>query len=231
MAGAALFLLVELMERSRQVELGPDQLDDGREALPDFLAPLRHQPRRLRTGDLIGRAIPAALATGRGLHGLRHPHRGGPATAVRLYRQAGHALGVEEVGSVSGWLLFAGLIGAGLLAVTALVRVGMRHFWITDNRPAPRLRVAEALPIALLLGAAIGMVVMAEPVLGYTRAAAEALHDPVRYIDAVMGARVRSPGAGSRTVLFKNGCLRPGCRWGCSAAGCCSTAACPSGRC
>ena len=104
---------------------------------------------------------------------------------------------LREVDTAAGWLLFAGLIGAGLLAVTGLMRVGMRHFWVSDKRAAPRLRVAETLPIALLLGAACAMVLMAEPVLDYTRAAAEALHDPVRYIDAVMGARIRPPGAGS----------------------------------
>ena len=197
LAGAALFLLVELMERSRQVELGPDQLDDGREALPDFLAPLPGINLDDEQEALIGRAIPAALAfLGVAFMVCTLIVAGLPPLSGFIGKLA-MLSALREVGSVSGWLLFAGLIGAGLLAVTALVRVGMRHFWITDNRPAPRLRVAETLPIALLLGAAIGMVVMAEPVLGYTRAAAEALHDPVRYIDAVMGARVRSPGAGS----------------------------------
>lgn len=37
LAGCALFLLVELLERSRQVEVGPPQLDDGNDALPAFL--------------------------------------------------------------------------------------------------------------------------------------------------------------------------------------------------
>lgn len=197
LAGAALFLLVELMERSRQVELGPDQLDDGREALPDFLAPLPGINLDDEQEALIGRAIPAALAfLGVAFMVCTLIVAGLPPLSGFVGKLA-MLSALREAGSVSGWLLFAGLIGAGLLAVTALMRVGMRHFWITENRPAPRLRVAETLPIALLLGAAIGMVVMAEPVLGYTRAAAEALHDPVRYIDAVMGARVRSPGAGS----------------------------------
>jgi multicomponent K+:H+ antiporter subunit D len=197
LAGAALFLLVELMERSRQVELGPDQLDDGRDALPDFLAPQPGINLDDEQEALIGRAIPAALAfLGVAFMVCTLVVAGLPPLSGFIGKLA-MLSALREAGSVSGWLLFAGLIGAGLLAVTALMRVGMRHFWITDNRPAPRLRVAETLPIALLLGAAIGMVVMAEPVLGYTRAAAEALHDPVRYIDAVMGARVRSPGAGS----------------------------------
>ncbi len=197
LAGAALYLLVELMERSRQVELGPDQLDDGREALPDFLAPLPGINLDDEQEALIGRAIPAALAfLGVAFMVCTLIVAGLPPLSGFIGKLA-MLSALREVGSVSGWLLFAGLIGAGLLAVTALMRVGMRHFWVTENRPAPRLRVAETLPIALLLGAAIWMVVMAEPVLGYTRAAAEALHEPGRYIDAVMGARVRSPGAGS----------------------------------
>ena len=56
-----------------------------------------------------------------------------------------------DVGSRAGpWTLFALLIGSGLLAAMALMRVGIRHFWTGDRAP-PRLRVAVALPIAALL--------------------------------------------------------------------------------
>jgi multicomponent K+:H+ antiporter subunit D len=48
--------------------------------------------------------------------------------------------------------------------------------------------VAETLPIAALLLASLLMVSQAETVLGYTRATADALHEPQRYIDAVRGA-------------------------------------------
>jgi hypothetical protein len=43
----------------------------------------------------------------------------------------------------------------------------------------------------------VWLVWQAEPTLGYTRAAADALHDPARYIEAVMGARVFPAGGGS----------------------------------
>jgi multicomponent K+:H+ antiporter subunit D len=64
LAGSALFLLVELLERSRQVELLPLRLDDGRQVLPAFLD--SEPPHDINLDDeeqaLIGRAIPAALA-------------------------------------------------------------------------------------------------------------------------------------------------------------------------
>jgi multicomponent K+:H+ antiporter subunit D len=48
-----------------------------------------------------------------------------------------------------------------------------------------------------LLGGAVFMVVQAEAVFGYARATADALHEPQRYVDAVMRARtVPSPTGG-----------------------------------
>jgi len=71
----------------------------------------------------------------------------------------------------------------------ALLRAGMRHFWTTQDRPAPRLRVVETLPIAALLLASVAIVVQAQAVLDYARATADALHQPARYIDAVLSQR------------------------------------------
>jgi multicomponent K+:H+ antiporter subunit D len=56
------FLLVELLERARQVEVGPQQLDDGNDALPAFLDAEPPAGTNLDDNEeaLIGRAIPAA---------------------------------------------------------------------------------------------------------------------------------------------------------------------------
>ena len=64
LAGCALFLLVELLERARQVEVGPQQLDDGNDALPAFLDAEPPAGTNLDDNEeaLIGRALPAALA-------------------------------------------------------------------------------------------------------------------------------------------------------------------------
>ena len=69
------------------------------------------------------------------------------------------------------------------------MRVGMRHFWTAGAGPAPRLRIAETLPIAALLAAAVWMVAQGESVLAYARATADTLHRPALYIGAVMRAQ------------------------------------------
>ncbi len=198
LAGCALFLLVELLERARQIEVGPTEVDDGNAALPVFAD--AEPPAGMNLDDdeeaLIGRAIPAALAflgvafmvCAMVVAGLP-PLSGFVAKVVML-----SALLDER--SVAAWTLFALLIGSGLLAAMALMRVGMRHFWTSQDRPAPRLRIVETLPIAGLLAAVVALVVYADAALAYTRATAEALHEPARYIDAVLSARPVHPAAG-----------------------------------
>jgi multicomponent K+:H+ antiporter subunit D len=138
---------------------------------------------------LIGRAIPAALAFLGVAFTVCALVIAGLPPLSGFVGKLGMLTALLALGTPPAWTLFALLIVSGLFAAIALMRVGMRHFWTTQDRPAPRLRVAETLPIAVLLGAALLMVGQAEAVLGYTRATADALHEPQRYIDAVMGTR------------------------------------------
>ena len=94
-----------------------------------------------------------------------------------------------ELRTPAAWTLFTLLIVSGLAAAVALMRVGVRHFWTAQDRPAPRLRVIETLPIAGLLAASVALVLQAEGALGYARATAASLQAPQSYVDAVMGAR------------------------------------------
>ena len=57
-------LLVELLERARQIGVGPHQLDDGEPALPSFVDadPPRSSPVVDDDEAPIGRVIPAAMA-------------------------------------------------------------------------------------------------------------------------------------------------------------------------
>src|SRR5690606_25330898 len=173
---------------------------------------------------LIGRAIPAGLAflgvaftmCAMVIAGLP-PFSGFVAKLAMLDA-------LIELQQPAAWTLFALLIVSGLFAAIALMRVGVAHFWTTQDRPAPRLRVVETLPIAALLGAALFMVSQAESVLGYTQATADLLHEPQRYIEAVLGARP-PPHPVKASLPWSACCLRPGCRWASSAAGCCSRAA------
>ena len=191
LAGAALFLLVELLERSREVELGPQQIDDGNDALPAFFD--AEPPSDINLDDqeqaLIGRVIPAALAflgvsftvCGMVIAGL--PPLSGFVAKLSML------MPLLDVGTRAAWALFALLIASGLLAAMALMRVGMRHFWTLGNRPAPRLRVVETLPIAALLLGLVGLAIEGDRLLRYTDAAAQALREPAGYIGAVMGTR------------------------------------------
>ena len=190
LAGCALFLLVELLERARQVEVGPQQIDDGN-PLPAFLDDDPPQNANLDDDErvLIGRAIPAALAflgltfTVCALVTAGLPPLSGFVAKLAMLSA------LLDVRTPAAWALFALLIVSGLFASVSLMRVGMRHFWTPQDRPPPRLRVIETLPIAGLLALALAMVLQAEAVLGYARAAAEALHAPDLYIRAVMRAQ------------------------------------------
>jgi len=84
------------------------------------------------------------------------------------------------------WLFLGVSLGVGLLALVAVVRAGIRHFWAADRAP-PALRFAEGVPLLALLLACATLTVLAGPALAYTRAAAQALHSPGGYAAAVLG--------------------------------------------
>jgi len=197
LAGCALFLLVELLERSRQVEVGPPEIDDGQDALPSFIG--NEPPAGANLDDdeqaLVGRAIPGALAfIGIGFALCAMVVAGLPPLAGFVAKLAMLQV-LLAIGGTTSWALFALLIVSGLLAAVALMRVGMRHFWTASERPAPRLRVVESLPIAGLLAAGVWLVAQSDAALRYTHATAQALHAPQQYIDAVLRARPVSPPA------------------------------------
>lgn len=199
LAACALFLLVELLERARQVEVGPQQLDDGHDALPAFLD--AEPPASTNLDDdekaLFGRAIPAALAFLGVAFTICALVTAGLPPLSGFVAKLAMLSALLELRTPAAWTLFALLILSGLFGAMALMRVGMRHFWTAHDRPAPRLRVIETLPIAGLLAASMALVLQGEAALAYTRAAADSLHAPQLYIDAVMGVRpvVRSVGA------------------------------------
>jgi multicomponent K+:H+ antiporter subunit D len=199
LAGCALFLLVELLERARQVEVGPPVIDDGAAALPRFgdgdPAPGTNLDDDERA--VFGRAIPAALAFLGVAYTLCAIVVAGLPPLSGFVAKLALLTALLDANSVPAWILFALLIGSGLFAATALMRIGMRHFWAPQDRPAPRLRVVETLPIAGLLAAVTALVVHADTALAYTRATAETLHAPARYIDAVLLARPVAPPARS----------------------------------
>ncbi len=193
LAAGALFLLVELVERARQVEVAPPLLDRGDRQLPFFIDAEPREDVNLDDDEeaLIGRAVPGALAfLGLAFLACTLVVAGLPPLSgfVGKLAMLEALLEPSTAGGAARWTLFAAVITSGLLAAIALVRVGISHFWAPQDRPAPRLRVIEGLPVALLLGGCMLLALRGEPVLRYLRATADTLHEPQRYIGAVLAA-------------------------------------------
>ncbi|MBW8715135.1 MAG: cation:proton antiporter, partial [Variovorax paradoxus] len=81
------------------------------------------------------------------------------------------------------------LVVSGLLALIALSRTGMRHFWTQPHPTMPALPALEVLPVAGLLAASVALTVWAGPVMRHAITTAEGLRTPTAYRNAVMGAR------------------------------------------
>ena len=207
LAISALFLLVELIDRTREVEEKAVYVSEV-EPANAFAYPVDLiAAREVNLDDderaLIGRAIPAAMAflglafivCALTIAGL--PPMAGFVGKVVMLSALLNPAGFGESAPVSpaAWVLLALLVIGGLLTTIAMSRAGVRYFWAT-HRPTPRLRVIETLPIGALL-LLVGLLVwQADAVLRYANATARGLHDPKEYIGTVMSAKpVPSPTA------------------------------------
>ena len=221
LAMGALFLLIELIDRVRQVAETPPQVPEapdpaqgyragggmafrafarsGKIAAPvSAPAPALAPAARVNLDDagqaLTGRAIPAALAfVGLAFIVCVLTLAGLPPLAgfVGKFSMLAALLAAPAV-PVTGWLFFALLLLGGLLALLALARAGIRNFWVARASP-PRLPLVETLPVAFLVGLVLLLTVCAGPALRYTQAAARALYDPHDYINAVVTTQPRPP--------------------------------------
>ena len=198
LAVAALFLLTDMIDRWRTEGSGNVRFDD--EEAP-FLTPelLPRDGLNLDEDEevLIGRAIPAAMAflgisfmvSTLVISGL--PPLSGFVGKFAMLSALLNPLGLgssagNQVGWL-GWLFMAALIGTGLMALTALVRIGIREFWSSISRQTPALKVMEGLPVVMLLGCCLLMVVYAGSAMRFTQRAADSLHSPGTYIRSVLG--------------------------------------------
>ncbi|MBK6868091.1 MAG: monovalent cation/H+ antiporter subunit D [Burkholderiales bacterium] len=208
LAISAFFLLVELIDRTREVEERPlyvGELDsEDPFAYPVDLMPVRDVNLDDDEQALIGRAIPAAMAflglafivCALTIAGLP-PMAGFVGKVVMLSALLNPAgFGDSAPISTAAWLLLALLVIGGLLQVIAMSRAGVRYFWATHDRPVPRLRIIETLPIGALLLLVGALVWQADAVLRYVNATARGLHDPREYIGTVVSTKpVPSPTA------------------------------------
>lgn len=212
MAVSTLFLLVELIDRSRQVEDKPplEWWEQSVDAFAVSAFSQQLQPQRQRGVNLddaeealIGRAIPgsmaflglAFMACGLTIAGL--PPMPGFVGKMVILSALLNPAGFGEAARVSpvAWTMLALLMVSGLLSIIAASRAGVRYFWTPVERPAPRLRVIEIAPVALLLALNCTLVWRADEAMRFVNAAARHLHTPDDYISAVVAARPVPPPA------------------------------------
>ncbi|PNG41126.1 Na(+)/H(+) antiporter subunit D [Pseudomonas fluorescens] len=207
LALSALFLLAELIERSRSANEIP--LEDESELLPRPQESLQ-PPKGINLDDeqkaVVGQVIPWTMAflglsfIACALLIIGMPPLSGFIGKLSLIGALLNPLGIGTDAPISNaaWALLALLILTGLASLMAFSRLGIQRFWTPEERPSPLLRKLECAPIFLLLGLSIVLTFKAEPLLRYTQATAEALHNPQQYVMAVLGTRaVPSPEAKS----------------------------------
>ncbi|WP_085586386.1 MULTISPECIES: monovalent cation/H+ antiporter subunit D [unclassified Pseudomonas] len=205
LALSALFLLAELIERSRTASEVP--LEDENELLPrpqEAAAPVKGTNLDDDQQAVVGQVIPWTMAflglsfIACALLIVGMPPLSGFIGKLSLIGALLNPLGLGagEPVSPAAWSLLALLILSGLASLMAFSRLGIQRFWSPEERPSPVLRKLECTPILLLLGLSIALTFKAEPLLRYTEAAADALNNPQQYVMAVLGTRaVPSPEA------------------------------------
>lgn len=205
LALSALFMLAELIERSRSANEIP--LEDESDMLPRPQESLQ-PPKGINLDDeqkaVVGQVIPWTMAflglsfIACALLIIGMPPLSGFIGKLNLISALLNPLGLGagEPISMAAWALLALLILSGLGSLMAFSRLGIQRFWTPEERPSPLLRKLECAPIFLLLGLSIVLTFKAEPLMRFTQATADALNNPQQYVMAVLGTRaVPSPEA------------------------------------
>ncbi len=203
LAVAILFLLADTVERWRNHGTSLADFDDEEAPfLSHELLAAEHVNLDDEEQALIGRPIPAAAAfLGLAFLLCTLVMAGLPPLSGFLgkFAMLSAALPLAENASAPGWpswLLLGLMLGSGLLALIALSRAGIRHFWANREHLSPEIRWTEGIPIVALMGLCLALTLHAPEAMRYTSAAAQSLHTPSLYQDAVLQTMpVPAPGA------------------------------------
>jgi len=184
LALGALFMLLEMIQRTQP--FGADVLAASQELFDLDDPEPHHEP-----DEVVGIAIPAAMA----FLGLSFfacallivglPPLSGFVAKFSLLATALQTAGPGHTPN-DAWVLMAAILLSGLAALIALCRTGIRLFWSAEDLKVPRLRIIEAGPVAVLLGACALLTVQAGPFMDYMDETAHLLEHPVHYVNAVI---------------------------------------------
>ncbi|KIO48424.1 monovalent cation/H+ antiporter subunit D [Nitrosospira sp. NpAV] len=190
LATGAFFMLSEMIERTQR--FGERIMEDTAESF-DHEEPL--DPGH--PDEVVGIVIPAAMAfLGMSFIACALLVTGLPPLSGFVAKFLILSAALDTVPSgvpleavpVSVWVLWAAVLGSGLIGVIALCKMGVRLFWSSDEIVTPQLHLIEAAPVAVLLLLSAALAVGAGPAADYLGLAGHSLSSPQTYIDAVLGA-------------------------------------------
>lgn len=201
LAVAAFFMLADLMDRWRNdgADYAPYEEDD---LAPFLSADLSTNVKELNLDEreeaIVGRAMPAAAALlGLGFMACVLLIAGLPplsgflgkfAMMTAMLNPLGIGASTGQTLDFEGWAFFVLLIATGFLALIALSRAGIRHFWASHDRNPPLVRIVEGIPVGILLLCCVLLTTNADNIMRYMQSTANALYAPDDYIQSVLSA-------------------------------------------
>jgi multicomponent K+:H+ antiporter subunit D len=198
---AALFLVAELVERSRTGTVATAAMrDEEADERPVYVAGGEASGSEIDEAP-VGRAIPGTMAfLGLSFMACALLVAGLPPLPGFLAKFAMLGAVLEAPAMrAAGWTFFALTIASGLLSTVVLSRAGIRYFWAPKERGLPTVRWTEGMPIGALLLVAVMLTLFAQPVIAYTQAAANGIFAPAPYVDAILSAKpVPAPSGAAR---------------------------------
>jgi multicomponent K+:H+ antiporter subunit D len=183
LAVSAFYLLIELVERrdAPPSSVGEPVFDDEYTGAPVE-----------KPDDEVGVTIPATIALlGGGFAFCVLLIAGLPPLSgfIAKFAMIDGLLGLQDRIASPVWGLIALLIGSGLAILISTTRAGIDLIWAPSDKPQPVLRVAEALPVGMLLAICLALTIFAGPAMRYMERTGQSLSDRQGYIVAVLGQK------------------------------------------